>query len=100
MRKYHVEVYDSAFLALQEILFFKIEKSQVTSGAIAFRDEILEAIKNLERLPHSGKILNDTYRAKVVSGHWLVYEIDEKQSVIFVSDVIDPQQFSKTGKYL
>ncbi len=100
MKKYHVQVYESAFEGLREILLFKLEASQTNTGAINFRDEIFTAIEQLESLPHSGKLLNGSYRAKVILGHWLVYEIDEPNLTVYVSDIIDPQQETRAGKFL
>mgnify|MGYP000383259366 CR=1 FL=1 len=100
MKTYNVQVYESTFEGLKDILLFKVESSQTNTGAIAFRDSIFKAIKDLAKFPHSGKKLNQNYRAKVVAGHWLVYEIDEANTTVYVSDIIDPQQLSRAGKFL
>lgn len=99
MKKYRVQVYDSTFERLQAVLSFKLETSQTNSGAVAFRDEIFRAIERLETMPHIGKALNKNYQAKVVMEHWLVYEVDEENAVVYVSDIIDPQQHSKASQY-
>ena len=87
-------------MALKKVLLFKVESSQTNTGAMAFRDRIFKAMKSLESLPYSGKKLNQNYRARVISGHWLVYEIDEASSTVYVSDIIDPQQETIASKYL
>ena len=100
MRRFDVYVHDSAFDDLEQILEFKLELSDTNSGAIRFRDSILSAIDDLHSLPFASKPLIRGYRAKVVLGHYLIFEVDEANLKVYVSQIIDPAQHTKAAPFL
>ena len=99
MKKYRVIVSDDAYLALDQIIHYKIESSQTLSGAIKFREEILGAIKSLDQFPERGKPYKYGLRGIIVMEHLLLYSIDESQQIVLITDIADPRQLAVFRKY-
>lgn len=97
MRKYEVIRTNQIYIGLKNILLYKAQYS--VKNAIAFRNKTLQEIDGLETFPNVWKLLKDNFRAKIIDGCLLVFQVDEEMKKVFVLDIVDPKQGTIAGKY-